>query len=62
VEAWAEYRKTGVPTTPQSLGVPDAKRPVRLFYPNSEGGSNSANVNAQGTVDVFATKIFWDID
>lgn len=62
LEAWAEYRKTGVPVTPQSVGVPDAKRPVRLFYPNSEGGSNSANVNAQGTVDVFATKIFWDID
>jgi len=62
LEAWAEYRKTGLPVTPQSIQVPDAKRPVRFFYPNTESGANQANVTAQGTIDVFATRLFWDID
>ncbi|GAB4015922.1 SusD/RagB family nutrient-binding outer membrane lipoprotein [Spirosoma migulaei] len=62
LEAWAEYRRTNLPVTPQSIQVPDTKRPTRLFYPNTEGGSNSANVTAQGTIDVFATKLFWDVD
>jgi hypothetical protein len=62
LEAWAEYRRTNLPVTPQSLQVSDAKRPQRLFYPDTEAGSNEANIKAQGTVDVFATKIFWDVD
>lgn len=62
LEAWAEYRRTNLPVTPQSIQVPDNKRPLRLFYPNTEGGSNVANVTAQGTIDVFATRIFWDVD
>jgi hypothetical protein len=62
LEAWSEYRKTGIPATPQSAQVPDAKRPVRFYYPNTESGSNSENVKAQGTIDVFATKLFWDVD
>lgn len=61
-EAWAEYRKTGLPVTPQSVQVTDARRPVRLYYPNTESGSNGANVTAQGAVDVFVTRLFWDID
>ncbi|GAB3887924.1 SusD/RagB family nutrient-binding outer membrane lipoprotein [Spirosoma agri] len=62
LEAWAEYRRTNLPVTPQSGQVPDARRPLRLFYPNTEAGSNVANVSAQGTIDVFATKLFWDVD
>jgi Starch-binding associating with outer membrane len=62
LEAWAEYRKTGFPVTPQSPQVTDARRPVRFFYPNTESGANAANVAAQGTIDVFATRLFWDID
>lgn len=62
LEAWAEYRKTGFPVTPQSPQVTDAKRPVRFYYPNTESGSNAANVTAQGTIDVFATRLFWDVD
>lgn len=61
-EAWSEYRKTGLPVTPQSAQLTDAKRPVRLYYPNTEFGSNGANVTAQGTIDVFTTRLFWDID
>jgi hypothetical protein len=63
LEAWTEYRRTGLPVTPQSQAVTDPnKRPVRLYYPNTELGSNEANVKAQGTIDVFATRLFWDVD
>lgn len=62
LEAWTEYRKTGIPNIPQAATVTGTKRPVRLFYPNTEGGSNTANVKAQGTIDVFTTRIFWDVD
>ena len=62
LEAWSEYRKTGLPAHPQSVQVTDARRPVRFYYPNTESGANAANVTAQGTIDVFATKLFWDVD
>ena len=62
LEAWVEYRKTGFPVTPQTPQVTDAKRPVRFYYPSTEFGSNAANVTAQGTIDVFATRLFWDVD
>lgn len=62
LEAWTEYRRTNLPVTPQSIQVTDARRPLRFFYPNTESGSNSANVAAQGTIDVFSTKLFWDVD
>ncbi|RYU95952.1 SusD/RagB family nutrient-binding outer membrane lipoprotein [Emticicia agri] len=62
-EAWAEYRRTNLPVTPQSIQIiGETKRPLRLFYPNTENGSNGANVKAQGTVDVFTTRLFWDVD
>ena len=62
LEAWTEYRKTGYPLTPQSRNVIGTNRPVRLFYPGTELGSNGANINAQGTVDIFTTRIFWDVE
>ncbi len=62
LEAWTEYRRVGLPVIPQAATVSDTKRPLRLFYPNTESGSNTANVKAQGTIDVFATRIFWDVD
>ena len=61
MEAWTEYRRTNLPNIPQALTVTDAKRPLRLFYPSTESGSNS-NVADQGAIDVFTTKIFWDVD
>lgn len=63
LEAWAEYRRTNLPVTPQSIQiVGETKRPLRFFYPNTELGSNGENVKAQGTIDVFATRLFWDVD
>jgi Starch-binding associating with outer membrane len=63
LEAWAEYRRTGYPAIPQSQAVSDPnKRPLRLYYPSTELGSNEANVLAQGTINVFSTRLFWDVD
>ena len=62
LEAWTEYRKSNYPVTPQSKNYLGVERPLRLYYPGSELGSNGANVNAQGTIDPLKTKIFWDID
>jgi hypothetical protein len=63
LEAWSEYRRTNFPVTPQSLSAPSTdKRPLRLFYPGTELGSNRANVEAQGNIDVFTNRLFWDVD
>lgn len=62
LQAWCEYRKNNFPNTPQSAQVPDSRRPLRLFYPGTELGSNRANVEAQGNIDVFANRLFWDVD
>lgn len=63
LEAWSDYRRTNYPVTPASAGAPATAKPnVRLFYPSTELGSNTANITAQGTIDVFTTRIFWDVD
>lgn len=63
LEAWSEYRRTNFPVIPLSASAASgAKPPVRLFYPSSELGSNGDNVKAQGTIDVFNSRIFWDVD
>lgn len=63
LEAWSEYRRTNFPVTPPSASTAaNAPRPLRLFYPQAELASNGENVKAQGTIDVFATRLFWDVD
>lgn len=63
LEAWSEYRRTNFPNTPASLSTsPTALRPVRLYYPQTELASNGANVNAQGSINVFTSRLFWDVD
>lgn len=59
-EAWTEYRRTGVPNVPPSTKtLYGSKLPKRLLYPLSEYSSNTANVNAQGTISQMDSKIFW---
>lgn len=36
--------------------------PIRLLYPQSEYNYNAANVSAQGDLDAFSGKIFWDVN
>jgi Starch-binding associating with outer membrane len=63
LESWSEYRRTNFPVTPASASTAaNAARPLRLFYPQGESASNGANVTAQGTIDIFATRLFWDVD
>ena len=59
LEAWTEYRKSNLPVTPQANTVTSADRPLRFFYPNTESGSNA---NVPTGIDVFKTRLFWDVD
>lgn len=61
-EAWSDYRRLGLPAdVPISLEPSTSVKqiPVRLFYPQTEYSTNAGNVNAQGTISQFTSKIFW---
>lgn len=60
LEAWTEYRRTKVPNTPQTPQVTTTDRPLRLYYPNTESGSNGANVPTG--IDALKTRLFWDVN
>jgi hypothetical protein len=63
LEAWSEFRRTNFPVTPLSASASVGQLlPVRLFYPQTEETSNGDNVKLQGVINVFTTKIFWDVD
>lgn len=66
-EAWAEYRKSsgstsvGVPASVKSVAVAASQpEPVRLFYPLRENSVNGSNVPTG--IDVFTSKVFWDVN
>jgi len=70
-EVWTDFRRTdivygeggGFEPGPSLSIFPGAETriPVRLFYPQSEYSFNEANVQTQGTIDVFTSKVFWDV-
>ncbi len=63
LEAWSEFRRTNFPVTPPSASTsPSQALPKRLFYPQAELVANGANVLAQGTIDIFTSRLFWDVD
>lgn len=63
LEAWSEFRRTNFPEIPASASASAGQKlPLRLFYPQTESTSNGENVKGQGTIDVFNTRIFWDVD
>jgi hypothetical protein len=60
IESYIEFTRTGYPSgIPLALTAQSTTRPKRLMYPSSESISNSANVPAQTSADVFATGPFW---
>ena len=60
IEPWAEYRRTGFPPIPLSTSSSRGARiPLRLKYPQTEYDLNGANVNSQGAIDQFTSKIWW---
>lgn len=62
LEAWSEFRRTNFPNIPASASAPVGQPlPVRLFYPQSETGSNP-NIPQQAPTEVFNTRLFWDVD
>jgi hypothetical protein len=65
LEAYADYRRLHLPSDiPISISpykVPsDAQIPVRYLYPVSEYTTNTDNVNAEGTIDYYTSKVFWN--
>jgi len=65
MEAYNDYRRLGLPADiPISISPYkqplDAKVPVRFLYPVSEYTTNATNVNAEGTIDYYTSKVFWN--
>jgi len=65
LEAYADYRRLGLPAgIPISISPyknpPDAQVPVRYLYPTSEYTTNTENVNAEGTIDYYTNRVFWN--
>jgi len=72
-ETWTDYRRTDYvlgtpvgydPGPPISVDPANTstKIPRRLLYPQNEYNYNATNVGAEGTIDVFTGKIFWDLN
>ena len=64
LEAYNEFRRTGFPVLPQNPASQDPAAvsqtlPTRIPYPLSELNTNTNNLNAQGTINIFTDKIFW---
>jgi hypothetical protein len=59
---WTDWRRTGYPDFihfSETDGRKNDTPPIRLLYPQSEINVNNDNVKAQGTIDLFTSKIFW---
>ncbi|HWW38951.1 SusD/RagB family nutrient-binding outer membrane lipoprotein [Pedobacter sp.] len=62
MEAWSEYRRTGIPalTFPSNGKLSGYETPpTRLIYPAKEKTLNAANYQAVQAKDTRKTKIFW---
>lgn len=61
-EAWADYRRLGVPDVPLSLSPSRGSNqiPLRIKYPQDEYNYNAKNVAAEGDIDPQTDAIFWD--
>jgi hypothetical protein len=64
IEPWSDYRRLELPADmPISIAstVTTRKIPVRMLYPQREYNTNTTNVTAEGTVNQFTSRIFWDV-
>ena len=64
IEPWTDYRRLELPADmPISVAstVTTRKIPVRMLYPQAEYNTNTANVAAEGTINQFTSRIFWDV-
>ena len=64
LEAWFDWRRTGIPTiTAGPDNVNGGRVPVRFAYPRSEQVLNAASLNeavARQGADTYNTKVWWD--
>ncbi|RBQ02329.1 SusD/RagB family nutrient-binding outer membrane lipoprotein [Pedobacter miscanthi] len=64
IEPWTDYRRLELPADmPISIAstVTTKKIPVRMLYPQREYNTNSDNVVAEGSINQFTSRIFWDV-
>jgi hypothetical protein len=63
VESWCDLRRLNFLPDPSYISQNPSRisntLPVRLLYPQTEYTTNGDNVNAQGTINLFTSKIFW---
>ncbi len=62
VEAWTDFRRTGIPTLPITSAPThlEPQIPVRYLYPQVEINTNGVNVPKLGANAQFSAKIFWN--
>jgi hypothetical protein len=62
VEAWTDFRRTGIPALPISKAPTHIQPqiPIRYLYPQSELNTNGVNVPQLGANAQFTAKIFWN--
>ena len=61
LEAWIELRRTDYPYLECSNQFSVYKNISRLPYPQTERDLNAENVMAEPEVDIFESKVFWDL-
>lgn len=62
LESYSDWRRLGIPSDlPVSVypGNTATHIPYRLLYPTSEYNYNAGNVNGEGSINQFTSKIFW---
>ncbi len=61
IEAWSEFRRTGYPAIPVSLGAPTPNaRPLRFMYPESELMTNGEQTRKMGSDETLKDPVWWD--
>ena len=64
IEAWSDIRRLNMLTDDSYISAFTGKLsntlPLRLLYPQSEYTTNASNVLAEGTIDQFTSKLFWE--
>ena len=64
LESYSDERRLHFLTDNSYISTNPAKvantLPLRLLYPQSEYTTNGTSVQAQGTIDAYSTKIFWE--
>jgi hypothetical protein len=61
IEAWNDYRRTGLPAIPNSIQAPTANaRPLRMMYPETERMTNNEEASKQGNDLITEAKVWWN--